>query len=137
MPKLSEILAKLEGGAITTTKKAAGFLSEGLAAIDKELEADFVAAEPAIKQDLTSVITDGIPVVWPLVTGGSAPSAIIAAGYAYFMAALPHLFEEIWTVLAAELSMKVKSIASPTVPQVITQGLVAAVTTEEPAGSAS
>lgn len=110
MPKFSEILAKLDGEIITTTKKAAGLFSETLTAIDNEIKSLVVAAEPEIKQDIEDVITNGMPVVWPLVTGGSTPMAIIMAGYDYFKAQLPHLFEEIWMSLASELSLKIKAV---------------------------
>lgn len=110
MPKFSEILAKLEGEVITTTKKAAGLFSETLTAIDNEIKSIVIPAEPAIKQDIEDVITNGMPIVWPLITSGSAPMAIIMAGYDYFKSQLPHLCEEVWMVLASELSSKVKNI---------------------------
>lgn len=121
MLEFSEMLAKIDGEIVTTSKKAAGLLSEALTAIDDELKVaaqavgteiktDLQAAAPEIKKDITDIVKNGIPVVWPLVTAGSAPLAIINAGYAYFQNALPHLFEEIWMTLASELSMKVKSI---------------------------
>lgn len=116
MPKFSEILDKLEGEIITTTKAAAGVMSETLAVIDSELKADLTAASPVIKQDIKDVIKNGIPVIWPLVASGSAPMAIIMAAYDYFQAQLPHLCEEIWMAFAAELSSKVKNVT----PAVIT-----------------
>lgn len=139
MPKFSEILAKLDGEIITTSKKAAGLFSETLTALDKEIEPIVVAAEPAIKQDIEDIITNGMPVVWPLITGGGAPLAIINAGYDYFKAELPHLCEEIWMALASELSLKIKSVTAPTVSQVINAGVAAAVAVpaEPVAGSAS
>lgn len=120
MPKLSEILAKLEGEAITTTKKAAGMFSETLTAIDNEIKNIVVADAPAIKQDIEDVITNGIPIVWPLVTGGNGSMAIIMAGYDYFKSQLPHLIDEILMSLASELSLKVKAVIPTIIPAPIT-----------------
>lgn len=110
MPKFSEILDKLEGEIITTSKQAAGILSETLAVIDNELKTDITAIMPVIKNDIKDIIKNGIPIIWPLITSGSAPMAIIMAGYDYFKSQLPHLCEEVWMVLASELSSKVKNI---------------------------
>lgn len=130
MPKFSQILASLEGDIITTSKKAAGIFSQTLTVIDNELKSDIAAIAPQAETAIITIIKDAIPVVWPLVTAGGNPTAIIAAGYGYFKDALPHLCEELWTMLAAELSLKVKDIATPA--QVINEGVAAAVITPIP-----
>lgn len=107
MPKLSEIIDKIEGLVITTSKKAAGIMSETLTAIEPELE-----------KDLKIVIQNGIPIALSAFTSGGVSAAITVA-IAYIKAELPVLGEELWTALGAELALKAKSL-SPVAAPVIT-----------------
>lgn len=115
MPKLSEIVDKIEGVFITTTKKAAGIMSETLTAIDNEIIAIVKAAEPAIKKDITTIMQDGIPVAWAAFNTGGI-SACVTAGIEFIKAELPTLGLEIQTALGAELAAKAKSLIPARVP---------------------